>query len=150
MGQKGQTPLPDVPLSKVAGIWHGLVINWGQTHAGEPHRDDEDAKLGYNCVVPYRDWSGGDLLLWDLKMRIELREGDAFIFRGSLLTHNAYSIVPGGVRNGVDLFTHQNLLNLDKAKRRYGNRPPAENRKHGRDSDSAGANTGENVEKTKH
>ena len=149
VGQKGQTPLPDVPLSKVAGIWHGLVINRGQTRAGEPHRDHQDAKLGYNCVVPHGDWSGGDRLLWDLKMQIELRAGDAFIFRGSLLTHNAYSIVPGGVRNGVDLFTHQNLLNLDKAKRRYGNRPPAENMKRGRDSDSAGTNTAEKSGKNK-
>ena len=100
-------------------------------------------------MVPYGDWSGGDLLLWDLKMRIELREGDAFIFRGSLLTYNAYSIVPGGVRNGVDLFTHQNLLNLDKTKRRYGNRPPAGNKKRGKDGDSAGTNTAEKEGTTK-
>ena len=39
-------------LQKVAGIWLGLAINQNQTSSGGVHRDERDAKRGYNCVVP--------------------------------------------------------------------------------------------------
>lgn len=119
-GQKGEKHRNDVPLQKVAGFWHGLVINQNQRQAGEPHRDMEDASHGYNCVIPYGDWVGGDLVLWELNRRVELREGEALIFRGSLITHSVWRIEPGGTRHGVDLFTHQNLLDVDQSKRRRG------------------------------
>lgn len=117
LGQKGGQELASRPLHKLAGAWCGLVINQDQTRGGVPHRDWEDVKKGYNCVVPYGDWEGGDLLLWELRKRVEIVEGDAFFFRGSVITHNVWNIHEGGVRHGIDLFTHQNVLDRDKKQR---------------------------------
>ena len=43
-------------LQKVAGLWHGLAVNEGQTNSGKPHKDYADAKEAFNCVIPCVDW----------------------------------------------------------------------------------------------
>lgn len=115
VGQSGHHPRPEVAMKMIAGVWAGLVINENQVAAGEPHKDQEDARKGFNCVVPWGTWTGGDLLLWELKKRVEVREGQAVFFRGSLITHDVCNI--NGIRHGVDFFTHQGLLDMDKNKR---------------------------------
>ena len=57
----------EVKLTKVGGLWHGLAVNEGQTKSRKPHKDDADAKEAFNCVIPYGDWQGGKIILWDLK-----------------------------------------------------------------------------------
>ena len=52
----------EVKLQKVGGLWHGLAVNEGQTKSGKPHKDDADAKKAFNCVIPYRDWQGGEII----------------------------------------------------------------------------------------
>ena len=47
--------------------WQGLAVNEGQTKSGKPHKDYADAKEAFNCVIPYGDWQGGKIILWDLK-----------------------------------------------------------------------------------
>ena len=64
--------------------------------------------LGFNCVVPWGKYKGGALVLWQLKMIVELEPGDAFFFMGSLIAHNVGEIE--GVRNSIDLFCHKNVL----------------------------------------
>ena len=106
-----------LPLQKVAGLWLGLAINQNQRTSGGAHRDERDTKKGYNCVVPYGEWDGGDLLLWEIRQRIGLRQGQALFFRGNLISHNAWGIK--GTRNCVDLFTHENMLRKDIEKRKH-------------------------------
>lgn len=42
----------------------------------DPHRDENDLKKGFNCVVPYGDWEGGDVVLWELGKRVETGDID--------------------------------------------------------------------------
>jgi hypothetical protein len=60
-------------------------------------------------VIPFSTgsaWEGGDLILWPLKMRIEIQEGEGFLFLGSLIAHQAGEVTKG-VRNSLDLFVHK-------------------------------------------
>ena len=69
-------------------------------------------KEGFNCVIPYGEWEGGDVMLWEIAMRVEVRRVEALFFRGNVILHNAQDIT--GSRNCVDLFIHQNVVTLDE------------------------------------
>ena len=118
LGQKGNKKDESMKIQKVGGIWHGIAINQNQSTSGTAHRDLRDTKDGFNCVIPYGDWEGGDLLLWEIRQRLQFRQGHALFFRSRVLTHNACGI--SGLRNCVDLFTHENMLQLDKENRKHG------------------------------
>jgi len=101
---KGKTGRPLKPL---AGAWHGVAINQGmQEDESKSHQDVMDDKRLFNCVVPFGDgFGGGDLVLWEMKMRIGLQVGDGFFFYGSVVAHQVAPIIEG-IRNSIDLFTH--------------------------------------------
>ena len=100
----------------MGGLWHGLAINEAQSQSGKLHKDYADAKEAYNCIIPYGDWQGGEVILWDLKKKVELKEGQALIFQGRIIMHNAWRIE--GSRNSVDLFIHESLLKMDQKKKK--------------------------------
>ena len=93
-------------LKPLCGIWFGVAINEEVTGSTGTHLDFSD--LGFNCVVPWGEYKGGALVLWQLKMIVELEPGNAFFFMGSLIAHNVGEIE--GVRNSIDLFCHKNVL----------------------------------------
>ena len=93
-------------LKPLCGIWFGVAINEEVTGSTGTHLDFGDS--GFNCVVPWGEYTGGGLVLWQLKMIVELEPGDAFFFMGSLIAHNVGEIE--GVRNSIDLFCHKNVL----------------------------------------
>ena len=55
----------------------------------ENHKDYANSKEAYNCVIPYGDWEGGGVIIWDLKKKVELKQGQALFFRGRVIVHNA-------------------------------------------------------------
>ena len=84
------------PLKPVAGVWHALAINSNQVgNSSNKHVDWKDAKTSYNCIIPWGAWGGGDIVLWPLKMRIEVREGDGFLFPGAIIAHSVTAIKQG-------------------------------------------------------
>jgi hypothetical protein len=102
-------------LTRMAGAWHGVAINTGMVGgAGTAHIDHQDDKRGYNCVLPFGTYTGGDLVLWDIGVKYELQPGDAVMFYSGVMAHNA-SEVTSGSRNVVDMFVHRS--NLAWAKR---------------------------------
>lgn len=49
------------------------------------HRDPQDRKI---CVVvPFGNWTGGELVLHDLGLVLELSQGDIVAFRSDRVTH---------------------------------------------------------------
>jgi hypothetical protein len=68
------------------------------------HRDVKDDYSIFNAVIPFGDFKGGELVLWGLKMIVELRPGDVFLSYGSLIAHNITGVE--GDRNSVNLFSH--------------------------------------------
>ena len=98
-------------MEKIGGIWHSLTINHNQIKSIGAHRDFRNATNSLNCVVPYEDWTGGDLLLWELRKQIELKEGEALFFQGSSILYNCWNI-SNGSRNSINLFTHDRILEM--------------------------------------
>ena len=120
----GQKPRPghvpsdqEVPLHKVAGIWCGLALNCDQEYSGMPHRDTTDVKHSLNCVIPWGDYEGADLLFREIRKRVQVSPGEVIFFRSRALTHNVSPLPEGGVRNIVDLYSHQGILDVDREKR---------------------------------
>ena len=68
-------------------------------------------------MIPYGDWQGGEIILWDLKQGVELKEGQALFFRGRIIIYNAWRIE--GKRNCLDLFIHESLKRLDNKNTKY-------------------------------
>ena len=93
-------------LKPLCGIWFGVAINQGIIGTTKSHIDWGD--YGYNCVIPWGEYHGGELVLHQLKTVVELKPGDAFYFMGSLITHNICNV--NGVRNSIDLFCHKTVL----------------------------------------
>ncbi len=48
-------------------------------------------------------------MLMELEKKVEVRAGDAFIFRGECIAHKSEAVQ--GVRRLADFFTHKNVLN---------------------------------------
>jgi hypothetical protein len=83
-----------------------VVINEAVTSSTSTYLDFNIS--GYNYVVPWEEYKRGSVVLWQLKMIVELEYGDAFFFMGLLIAHNVGEIK--GVQNSIDLFCHKNVL----------------------------------------
>jgi hypothetical protein len=93
-------------LQPLCGIWFGVAINEAVISSTGTHLDFSDS--GFNCVIPWGKYKEGALVLWQIKMIVELEPGGAFFFMGSLIAHNVGEIE--GVRNSIDLFCYKNVL----------------------------------------
>jgi hypothetical protein len=100
-------------LERLAGAWCGMVVNLGNpsTNTGvrtQPHRDVKESIYGYSCLTAFGNFTGGDLILWDAKVVIELKEGDLFFFPDALIHHSNEPVV--GERYSIVSFTQENVL----------------------------------------
>jgi hypothetical protein len=107
-------------LRRMCGAWMGCVVNY-QDDDGEtgpvvtpPHRDVKERVFGVSCLCPFGDWEGGNLILWELKLIIELRPGDLLFFPDALIHHSNEAVAVGGQRNSVVAFTQQNMFDYWK------------------------------------
>lgn len=87
--------------------WHGMAINRGmQGDASLAHYDYKDNPNFPNAIVPYGEWTGGDLILWEARLVIEVPPGWSLLFLGKLIRHQVCPIVTG-TRNVLDFFAHK-------------------------------------------
>jgi len=86
----------------------------------------------FNCVEPFGDgFQDRELVLWQMKMRIELEIGDGFFFYGSIVAHKVAEVT-AGVHNSIDLFTHvSNYQLLAKHQKVAANKVTSGKRKEG-------------------
>lgn len=113
-------PFLPAHLNRLGGAWSGVAVNRGY-RAGTSsltHYDWQDYPASYNCVVPTSHdptttYTGANLVLWPLKVVMELKPGDALFFFGSLIAYNV-TPVSAGLRNSLDLFTHKSCLDWKK------------------------------------
>jgi hypothetical protein len=96
--------LPSVKPLCVA--YHGVCLNRGVEGliGSATHCDVKKDSSIFNAVIPCGDFKGEELVLWGLKIIVELCPGDVFLFYGSLIAHNITGIK--GDRNSVNLFRH--------------------------------------------
>jgi hypothetical protein len=111
-------PLPR-KLKRFCTAFAGCVVNLGDQDPVQtaPHRDVKESIYGYSCIVPAGDYSGGALILFDLKLVVELGPGDVFFFPDSLI-HHANEEVRGN-RSSIVAFTQENLFHYWTRKYKY-------------------------------
>jgi predicted 2-oxoglutarate/Fe(II)-dependent dioxygenase YbiX len=91
------------------GAWAACVINNGGNNPNqtEVHCDVKESQFGYSCVVSCGDYSGGDIVLYDLHCKLELLPGDLLLFPDSLIHHSNEEAQ--GTRKSMVTFTEENV-----------------------------------------
>ena len=109
-----QQHLPE-DVRALGGAWLGVAINLGQDDliGVNTHTDWNDKKYGFNCVLPFGDYTGAAIILWQLEVILELLPGDVLFFMGGIIAHNTEKVA-SGVRNSIDLFSHEKVFNWVK------------------------------------
>lgn len=105
-------PYLPVTMQPLCSVFPGLAINQCMTGDSGIHQDWGDYCRGFNCVVPWGNYTGGGLVLYQARIVYELQPGDVLYFYGNILAHNVVNIQ--GERNVLDLFCCRNLLSWKK------------------------------------
>ena len=82
----------------------GLVFNVSSRTLA--HRDSRDG--GMCMVVPFGNWEGGELILHEIRLAVDLNHCDAILFRSSALTH--FNLPFTGFRNALVFHCDSQLL----------------------------------------
>jgi hypothetical protein len=109
-------PLPG-KLERFCGAYPGCVVNVGKEGKPvqtKPHRDVKEGKDGYSCLCACGDYQGGELILYELGVVIELRPGDMLLFPDGLIHHANRPVI--GTRYSLVAFTRGNMLAYWKKK----------------------------------
>jgi hypothetical protein len=117
-GDFTSVPLPS-DLKPMAGAWMGMVAEVGsgeQSVRTEPQRDIMGGSNGMSCLCPLGDYTGGEVILWELQKTVVLRPGDLFFFPDHLVHISTAEVK--GVRHSLMAFTLQEILNWADGKRK--------------------------------
>jgi hypothetical protein len=112
-GQYNELDRAELPggTKRLAGVWAGFGVNAGSEAVPvrtKAHRDHKSIFFGKSCLYAFGNFTGGHVILWDLRAVLELRPGDAFLFEDHLLTHSNEEVI--GERHSLVAFTHQSVL----------------------------------------
>ena len=109
---------PMADHERACGVWAACVVNNGGNNPNqtEIHRDVKESQYGYSCIVSCGDFTGGDLILYDLEYTVEMKPGDLLLFPDSLIHHSNEPAI--GTRKSVVCFTQENVY--DYWHREYG------------------------------
>ncbi len=93
-------------IEPLCNAYHSVYLNQGVADpvGSGRHLDGKDDVNVFNAVAPCRDFEGDDMLLWGLKLRVQLCCDDVIRFYGLVLYHNIFAVE--GVRSSVNLFCH--------------------------------------------
>jgi hypothetical protein len=105
-------------LNRGCNAWAACVINNGGNNPNQTniHRDVRESQYGYSCVISCGDFTGGDLILYELGYILEVAPGDVLLFPDSLISHS--NEPARGNRKSVVTFTQENMF--DYWHRQYG------------------------------
>ncbi len=97
-------------VEPLCAAYYGVCLNQGVKDpvGSATHRDVKNDFTVFNAIAPFSSYKGGVLVLWGLKMRVEMRPGDVFFFYGSIISHNVTAVE--GDKNSINLFTHHSTL----------------------------------------
>ena len=103
-----QYPLPN-DARRPCGAWSACAVNNGGNDPDETkvHRDVKESRYGYSAVFACGDYTGGDIILYQLRCKIEMQPGDILLFPDSLIHHNNERAE--GSRESIVAFTQDNM-----------------------------------------
>jgi len=91
---------------RLVGVFGTVAVN--VDYATEPHYDSDDFSNGLCWVMPFGNYTGGELKFLDLNIEAELQPGDLICFQSRHLFHgnNTYE----GVRHSLVFFTNHEMF----------------------------------------
>jgi hypothetical protein len=97
-------------LSHGCDAWAACVVNDGGNNPNQTnvHRDVKESQYGYSCVISCGNFTGGDLILYELGYILEVAPGDVLLFPDSLISHSNEPAI--GNRKSVVTFTQENMF----------------------------------------
>jgi hypothetical protein len=103
---------------RACGAWASCVVNNGGEDAdqGNLHRDVRESPFGFSCAIACGDFEEGDLVLYELCLKIEMRSGDMVLFPDSLIHHTNEKVK--GFRKSVVAFMQANMFDYWKRRDR--------------------------------
>jgi hypothetical protein len=106
-------PLP-TDAQRACGAWASCVINNGGKDAdeGNMHRDVREAPYGFSGALTCGDFEDGDLVMYELRRKLEMKPGDIVLFPDSLIHHRTEKVK--GFRKSVVAFTQANMFDYWK------------------------------------
>jgi hypothetical protein len=111
-------PLPE-KLKRFCGAWAECVINFGKNPVRiKIHRDVKEGKNEYSCLCACGNYEGEKIILYELRLVIELKPEDMLLFPDGLIHHANRPVV--GTRYSLVAFTRGNMLAYWK--RKFGNK----------------------------
>jgi hypothetical protein len=91
------------------GAWSNCALNAKIKNSGmKEHIDSHDFRNGYCWVVPFGDFTGGDIEFPELNLRIPFEAGDVIYFQSFNLIHKVNNFE--GDRMSIVMYTHNNLF----------------------------------------
>jgi hypothetical protein len=99
---------------RLCKAWCACVVNRGgvDVNRTNPHRDVREAQYGYSSLCSTGNYTGGGLILYELKIIIEMNAGDIIIFPDCAITHANELEEVIGERNSVVCFTQENTMDF--------------------------------------
>ena len=97
-------------LDRSCNAWAVCVVNNGGNNPNQTniHRDVKESQYGYSCMISCGDFTGGDLILYELGYILEIVPGDVLLFPDSLTSHS--NEPAQGNRKSVVTFTQENMF----------------------------------------
>jgi len=91
---------------RLVGVFGAVAVN--VDYATEPHYDHDDFSNGLCWVMPFGNYTGGELKFLDLNIEADLQPGDLICFQSRHLFHgnNPYD----GVRHSLVFFTNHEMF----------------------------------------
>jgi len=100
--------LEKVPVeNRLFGAFSLLILNY--SCGSRFHRDIRDWKNGFCAVIPFGEWTGGDLTFPDIGATVKLQKGDIILFQSFNLLHGTEEYT--GNRHSIVLCTHNTVIN---------------------------------------
>jgi len=89
-------------------LYPWMMVNINYRWAVEEHRDTSDFQNGLCWVLVFGEFTGGELVLKEPNITIQLKPGDLVCFKSYSITH--YVKPFQGQRNSLVFFTHHNMF----------------------------------------
>lgn len=97
----------------MAGARHVVAINQSMAIGNtlsKPHIDLQDCVSGFNAVIPWWKFGGGNLILWPAKFVYHVEPQECLFLCGRMMAHLVQPIT-SGICNSLDLLCHKGSFN---------------------------------------
>ena len=81
------------------------------------HKDVQD--FGLCIAMPFGEWEGGDLVLYELGLVLDLRQGSLCVFKSSIVTH--FNLDFTGKRFAIILHTDDKIATAEQCYEQWAN-----------------------------